>query len=165
GPAGQDGAPGAIGATGPAGATGAAGTPGTNGTNGTNGTDGASTGETLYAESLGAGSNFGTSCGAPSGPSITFTAVTGTYVQMMAQADLQRSTASADAVCLIVDGSSAGTILSSTSLAYETKAMADTIVLPLAAGSHTISLAYTGTGGTANFRNRRLWVTVFHPAG
>jgi hypothetical protein len=33
----------------------------------------------------------------------------------------------------------------------------------VSAGSHTVSLQYSSTGGTSNFRNRKLWVTMFQP--
>jgi hypothetical protein len=159
------------GITGPAGAAGKDGTPGTNGSNGT------TTGETFYAESLGVGANFGTSCGAPSGPSVTFTAPSGAYVQIMAQADMQRTGATGNAVCLQVDGGGAFTIMNSVSLAYETRYMSQSagaggttnqyaispFVFPVSAGSHTVSLSYTSTGGTSNFKNRKLWVTMFRP--
>jgi hypothetical protein len=164
GAAGRDGAPGAAGAAGPA------------GTGGTNGTDGTTTGETFYAESLGQGSNFGTTCGAPSGPSITFTAPAGAYVQIMAQVDLQRAGGIANAVCLLVDGGPAFNVMVSTSLAYETRYLSrgsaggvtdvftiTPFVFPVSAGSHTVSLQYSSTGGTSNFRNRKLWVTMFQP--
>jgi hypothetical protein len=160
GPTGPAGAAGAAGAAGPAGAAGHDGTAGTNGAPGTNGT---TTGETLYAETLGLGTNFGTVCGTPSGPSITFTAPTAAYVQVMAQADMQRSGSASNAVCLKVDGDPATPIMSSTSLSYETVSPANPIVLPVSAGSHTISLQYTSSGSSSNFKNRRLWVTVFHP--
>jgi hypothetical protein len=164
------GSPGKDGAPGGSGATGATGAAGSNGTNGT------TTGQTFYAESLGAGSNFGTTCGAPSGPSVTFTAPAGAYIQIMAEADMQRSGATSNAVCLQVDAGSAFTILASTTLAYETRYLsqgngagttdlfsARPFVFPVTAGSHTVSLSYSSTGGTSSFRNRKLWVTMFQP--
>ena len=173
GPQGIAGSPGRDGAAGSSGATGATGAAGANGANGTNGT---TTGQTFYAESLGAGSNFGTTCGAPSGPSVTFTAPAGAYIQIMAQADMQRASATANAVCLQVDAGSAFTILASTALAYETRYLsqgngagttdvfsARPFAFPVSAGSHTVSLSYSSTGGTSNFRNRKLWVTMFQP--
>jgi hypothetical protein len=163
------------GITGPAGA---AGRDGSTGAPGTDGSNGITTGQTFYAESTGAGSNFGGgTCGSPSGPSITFTAPSGAYVQIMAQADMQRSSATANAVCLQVDGGSAFTIMTSTSLAYETRYLSQALgaagattpytispfVFPVSAGSHTVSLSYSSTGGTSSFKNRKLWVTMFQP--
>jgi hypothetical protein len=155
-------------AAGSVGATAQAGTGGAAGTNGVNGT---TTGETFYAENLSPGSNFGTTCGSPSGPSITFTAPTGAYIQVMAQADLQRSSATANAVCLQVDSGSAFNVMTSVSLLYETKYLSQSaggggattaytitpFVFPVSAGSHTVSLQYSSTGGISNFRNRKLW--------
>ena len=40
---------------------------------------------------------------------------------------------------------------------------AQPLTFPLSAGSHTISLRYGSSGGTSNFSNRNLCVTVFHP--
>ena len=173
---GPQGAQGAPGKDGTAGKDGSAGTAGAAGTNGTNGTNGTTTGQTFYAESIGQGSNFGTTCGAPSGPSVTFTAPTGAYVQIMAQADMQRSSATANGVCLQVDAIPAFGILVSSSLAYETRYLvqgngagtldiftARPYVFPVSAGSHTVSLSYSSTGGTSNFKNRKLWVTMYQP--
>jgi hypothetical protein len=170
---GPQGIAGADGADGADGSDGAAGTAGTNGANGTNGT---TTGQTFYAESPGVGSNFGTTCGAPSGPSVTFTAPAGAYIQIMAQADMQRAGAITNAVCLQVDAVPAFTILVSAALAYETRYLsqgnaagttdvfvASPFVFPVSAGSHTVSLSYSSTGGTSTFRNRKLWVTMFQP--
>ena len=178
GAAGATGAAGAAGATGPAGTAGANGTNGVNGTNGTNGVDGTTTGQTFYAESIAAGSNFGGgACGTPTGPSVTFTAPAGAYVQVMAQADMQRSSATANTVCLQIDAGTAYSFLASTSLAYETRYSSQSVAggatdvhqaqpfaIPLSAGSHTISLSYSSTGGTSNFKNRKLWVTLLKPA-
>lgn len=174
GAAGKDGVAGTAGKDGAAGTAGTNGTNGLDGTNGVDGTDGTTTGETFYAESLGSGSNFGTSCGAPSGPSITFTAPAGAYVEVMAQADMQRASATANSVCLKVDDGAAFAVMSSVSLAYETKYLSQgggtanvyqivPYMFPVTAGSHTISLSYSSTGGTSNFRNRKLWVTMRQP--
>ncbi|HWI23130.1 MAG TPA: hypothetical protein VNT22_11035 [Baekduia sp.] len=165
---------------GPAGAAGTAGAVGTPGTNGSNGTNGNTTGETFYDENLSVGANFGGgACGATpfGGPSVTFTAPAGAYVQIMAQADMQRTGATSNTVCLQVDGGAAQTIMSSVSLAYETRYLSQSagsggattaytitpFSFPVSAGSHTINLLYSSTGGTSNFRNRKLWVTMFRP--
>lgn len=185
GPAGLTGAPGHEGATGPQGPAGTNGTSGTNGTNGTsgtngtNGTDGTTTGETFFA-TAGAGSNFGTGpcVTTPSGgPSITFDAPTGAYVQVTASVSMQRTGGTSNAVCLNVDGATvSSTGLASTSLGVETRYLsrndtggvtdrfvAEPLVFPVSAGSHTISLRYTSTGGAAQFTSRNLYVTVLHP--
>ena len=176
GPAGATGAPGHEGATGP---QGPAGTNGTNGTNGTSGTNGTTTGETFFA-AAGAGSNFGTGpcVTTPSGgPSITFDAPTGAYVQVTGSVSMQRTGVTSNAVCLNVDGANvSSTGLVSTSLGVETRYLsrndtggvtdrfvAEPLVFPVSAGSHTISLRYTSTGGPAQFTNRNLYVTVLHP--
>jgi hypothetical protein len=179
GSAGVTGAPGHDGATGPQGPAGTNGTNGTNGTDGTSGTNGTTTGETFFA-TAGAGSNFGTGpcVTTPSGgPSITFDAPTGAYVQVGASVSMQRSGGSSNAVCLYVDGANvSSTGLVSTSLAVETRYLnrndtggvtdrfvAEPLVFPVSAGSHTISLRYTSNGGAAQFTNRNLYVTVLHP--
>jgi len=173
---GKDGPAGAAGKDGAAGANGTNGTDGLDGIDGTNGTDGTTTGETFYDED-GTGSNFGGgTCGAPLGTSVTFTAPTGSYVQVMAQADLQRASATANGACLQLDGGTAQQIMVSTSLAYETRYLqqgnaagatdvfaARPYVFPVSAGSHTISLTFSSTGGTSNFKARKLWVTLFRP--
>ena len=38
------------------------------------------------------------------------------------------------------------------------------LTVPLSAGAHTVSMRYGSTGGTSNFSNRNLYVTVFHPS-
>ena len=181
GPQGAPGAkgdPGAPGASGADGAPGAPGAPGTDGADGAPGVNGTSAGETLFATAFTA-SNFGTSpcTSTPSGPSITFDAPSGTYVQVMASVGMQRSGATANSVCLEVDGGDT-TILTSTSLGVETRYLQSgstagvtnaldsrPITFPVSAGSHTIALRYGSTGGTSQFSSRNLWVTVFKPAG
>ena len=37
------------------------------------------------------------------------------------------------------------------------------LTFPLGAGPHTISMEYGTSGGTSNFNNRNIYVTVFHP--
>jgi hypothetical protein len=176
GPAGAQGVTGATGPQGPAGPQGDTGAAGAGGAAGSDGADGTTTGETFYAEALGAGTNFGGgACGGPAGPSITFTAPAGAYVQLMAQATMQRTGGTANGVCLTIDGSTT-TILTSTNLATETRYLeqgdgagttvaleARPYVFPVAAGSHTISLSYSSTGGASQFTNRKLWVTMFRP--
>lgn len=182
GPAGVTGAPGQEGATGPqgpAGTNGTNGTNGTDGTNGTSGTNGTTTGETFFA-TAGAGSNFGTGpCVATplGGPSVTFDAPSGAYVQVTASVTMQRTGGTSNAVCLNVDGANvSSTGLVSTSFAVDTRYLsrndtggvtdrfvAEPLVFPVSAGSHTISLRYTSTGGGAQFTNRNLYVTVLHP--
>jgi hypothetical protein len=172
---GPQGTAGARGAVGPAGAAGAN---GSNGTNGTNGANGNATGET-YFSSAGAGSNFGgggTCDATPSGPSITFTATSGFYVQVMASATSQRSGSTSNTVCVRVDGTDVQ-FSSSVSLVAETRYLqqgsaagvtdpltARPLTFPVGSGSHTISLRYGSAGGTSQFTNRNLYVTVFHPA-
>jgi hypothetical protein len=176
GPAGANGSPGPagpVGSAGPAGAAGAAGAPGAPGTNGT------STGETFFA-TAGAGTNFGTGpCTATpaGGPSITFNAPAGSYVQVMASVSVQRTGGASNGVCLRVDGTDTF-ISQSSSLAVETRYIVQgdpagttdplssrPIVLPVSAGSHTVSLRYSSAGGSSQFSNRNLWVTLFHPTG
>jgi hypothetical protein len=179
---GPQGPPGASGAGGTAGATGPVGTAGKDGTDGKDGAPGASgtsTGETFYA-SAGLGTNFGGgSCSASptGGPSLTFTAPAGSYVQVMASVTMQRTTGSANAVCVNVDGSTiASTGLASTSLVTDTRYLvsgdtggttdkyaATPLTFPVSAGSHTISLQYASTAGSSAFSNRNLYVTVLHP--
>jgi hypothetical protein len=174
---GKDGAGGAAGPPGPGGSAGANGVDGTNGTNGTPGVNGNTTGETLFA-SAGPGSNVGTGPCAASpngGPTVTFTAVTGTYVQVMVSAGMQRTGGTANSVCLHVDADDIP-ILASTAVLVETRYLqtgssggvtdpyaARPITFPVSAGSHTISLRYGSTGGASQFTNRNLYVTVFHP--
>lgn len=174
-------ASGVRGLQGPAGAPGSAGTNGTNGANGTNGTDGTSgtsTGETFFS-SAGFGTNFGGggACDTtPSGPSITFDAPSGSYAQVMASATVQRAGATSNTVCVHVDATDVQ-FSSSTSLSAETRYLvqgntsgttnslaASPLTFPVSAGSHTISLRYGSAGGTSNFNNRNLYVTVFHAA-
>jgi hypothetical protein len=174
GPAGRTGSQGpagSVGSPGPAGPAGAAGAPGAPGANGT------STGETFF-ETAGAGTNFGTGpCTTTpfGGPSITFTAPAGSYVQIMASVSMQRTGGASNAVCLRVDG--ADTVISqSSSLAVETRYLVQgdpagttdplssrPIVFPVSAGSHTVSLRYSSAGGSSQFSNRNLWITLFHP--
>jgi len=175
GPTGPQGAAGPAGPVGPRGPAGATGAPGSDGTNGI---DGTSTGETLFA-SAGAGTNFGTGqCVAtPSGPSVTFDAPSGSYIQVMASAGMQRTGGTSNEVCLSVDATNV-VIMQSSSLVVDTRYLQQgttagtttalssrPIVVPVAAGSHTVSLRYTSAGGASQFTNRNLWVTVFHPAG
>jgi hypothetical protein len=168
GPGGQAGGAGTDGAQGPA---------GTNGANGTNGTSGTSTGETFFA-SAGFGANFGGggACDAtPGGPSIAVTVPSGSYAQVMASVTVQRAGATSNTACVRVDSSDVQ-FSSSTSLAAETRYLqrgsasgttdplaAQPLTFPLSAGSHTISMRYGSAGGTSNFSNRNLYVTVFHP--
>jgi hypothetical protein len=175
GPVGATGAPGHDGAAGPQGPPG---TSGTNGNPGTNGTNGATTGQTFFA-TAGAGTNFGTPCDtAPSGgPSITFTAPAGSYVQVTASVGMQRTGGASNGVCLNVDGTNvSSTGLVSTTLGVETRYLsrndtsgvtdrfvAEPLVFPVSAGSHTISLRYTSNGGASQFTNRNLYVTLLHP--
>jgi hypothetical protein len=174
---------GPTGLTGPGGPAGGAGTdgaqgaPGTDGTNGTNGTSGTSTGETFFA-SAGFGANFGggacdtTPAG---GPSVTVNVPSGSYVQVMASVTVQRVSGTANAACIHIDSTDVQ-FSSSASLAPETRYVqrgtgagttdpfaAQPLTFPLSAGAHTISLRYWAVGGTSNFSNRNLYVTVFHP--
>ena len=175
GPAGPAGLAGPLGATGSIGDDGAEGAPGPPGTDGTSGT---STGETFFA-SAAFGSNFGgggTCDTAPSGgPSITFTAPSGSYAQVMASATVQRAGASSNTVCVRVDSTDVQ-FSSSASLSAETRYLqqgsasgttdplaARPLTFPVGAGSHTISMRYGSSGGTSSFSNRNLHVTVFHP--
>jgi hypothetical protein len=169
----------AKGPQGPAGVPGQAGTPGSNGTNGTDGaggTDGTSTGETFFA-TQGFGSNFGfAGCDStPVGPSITVDVPSGSYVQVMASATMQRAGSSSNTACIRVDGDDTQ-FAASTSLSAETRYLqsgstagvtskyaARPLTFPLDAGSHTISMRYGSVGGTSSFNNRNLHVTVFHP--
>jgi hypothetical protein len=170
GPAGQPGRDGATGAPGAKGADGAAGAPGV---------DGTASGRTYFA-SAGPRSEdpSGPGCSDdffhPSdGPSITFTAPSGSYAQVMAQADIQ-SGGSISTVCLEVSGSPELRILqdntSTTRYLVQGSTTGTTdrlatrpIVFPLLEGSNTISLAYDTGAATVNFDNRKLWVTVFSP--
>lgn len=177
GPTGLAGATGPSGADGVAGPTGPAGDQGVTGTDGVNGT---TTGETFFAQVSGSQTNFGgsgTNCTTtPTGPSITFTAPTGAYIQIMAEAELQRVGGNLAFVCLKVDGDAAFNIMETTSLAFEKrfldksilqgvtdKYVIDAYAFPVAAGSHTVSLQYGSDGGQSAFRNRKLWVTMFRP--
>lgn len=178
GVAGLQGPAGPVGAVGPAGPAGQDGAPGAPGPPGAPGANGTSTGETFF-ESAGAGTNFGTGpcTGAPGGPSITFDAPAGSYVQVMAAVSMQRSGGASNAVCLRVDGVDT-TIMQSSSLAVETRYLEQgvaagttnpfssrPIVFPVSAGSHTVSLRYSSAGGASQFSNRSLWVTLFQPTG
>jgi hypothetical protein len=164
---------------GPAGPPGPAGAPGAPGANGTNGTNGTSTGETFFA-SAGFGANFGGggSCDAiPSGgPTIGFNAPAGSYVQVMASATVQRAGATSNTVCVRVDATDV-VFSTSTSLAAETRHLqrgsttgttdplaASPLTFAVSAGAHTVSLRYGSAGGTSNFSNRNLRVTLFHPS-
>ena len=167
---------GPAGAPGLAGAPGAPGANGSNGTDGADGTDGSSAGETFSASAL-FGANFGTGpCVAtPSGPSVTVDVPSGSYVQVMASVAMQRAGGTANSACIRVDGDDIP-FASSTSLAVETRYLqsgtaagvtskyaARPLTFPLAAGSHTISMRYGSVGGTSNFDDRNLYVTVLHP--
>lgn len=173
---GQQGPAGAQGSAGPNGANGAN---GTNGANGVNGTSGTSTGETFF-DSAGFGANFGGggACDTtPSGgPSITFTAPSGSYAQVMASVTVQRAGAASNTACVRVDATDVQ-FSSSNSLSAETRYLvqgsasgttnalaAAPLTFPLSVGSHTISMRYGSAGGTSNFNNRSLYVTLFHPA-
>jgi hypothetical protein len=178
GPTGRTGPAGPQGAPGVAGKDGAQGPPGANGVNGVNGTDGTSTGETFF-DSAGFGANFGGAGGAceavPAGPSITVTVPSGSYAQVMAYVTAQRAGAASNAACIRVDGTDVQ-FTGSSSLAPETRYVQQgtgvgttnrlatrPLTFPLSAGSHTISLTYGSAGGTSNFSDRNLYVTVFHP--
>jgi hypothetical protein len=176
GPTGLTGPPGAAGIPG---TDGAQGPPGANGTNGVNGTNGTSTGETFF-DSAGFGSNFGGGGGVceavpVGGPSITVTVPSGSYAQVMASVTAQRAGAASNAACVNVDNTDVQFTASNT-LAPETRYVqqgtgagttnplaARPLTFPLSAGSHTISLRYGSAGGTSNFSDRNLYVTVFHP--
>jgi hypothetical protein len=172
---------GPAGLTGPAGAAGPAGqngAQGASGTSGANGTSGTSTGETFFA-SAGFGANFGGggTCDATpfGGPSITVTVPSGSYVQVMASVTVQRAGGTSNTACVHVDSSDVQ-FSTSVSLGAETRYLqrgsaagttdplaAQPLTFPLSAGPHTISLRYGSAGGTSNFSNRNLYVTVFHP--
>ncbi len=174
GPSGPKGAPGDDGANG------LPGTDGADGADGTNGVDGTTTGQTFYAETLGSQTNLGgsgTSCTTtPAGPSITFTAPAGAYVQIMAEAEIQKIGGNLGFVYMKVDGDAAFNVMSTASLAFERRFLdkgtaagatdkytIDPFVFPVSAGSHTISLQYGSDGGQSSFRNRKLWATMFRP--
>jgi hypothetical protein len=174
GPTGLTGPPGAAGSPG---ADGAQGPPGANGVNGVNGTNGTSTGETFF-DSAGLGANFGVpGCsGSPAGPSITVTAPSGSYAQVMASVTSQRTTGVSNTACVRVDGADVQ-FSSSASLAPDTRYLqqgntsgtadplaAVPLTFPLSAGSHTISMRYGSSTGTSTFTDRNLYVTVFHPS-
>ena len=172
---------GPAGLTGPAGAAGPAGqdgAQGASGTSGANGTSGTSTGETFFA-SAGFGANFGGggTCDATpfGGPSITITVPSGSYAQVMASVTVQRAGSTSNTACVHVDSSDVQ-FSSSVSLGAETRYLqrgsaagttdplaAQPLTFPLSAGPHMISLRYGSAGGTSNFSNRNLYVTVFHP--
>jgi hypothetical protein len=172
---------GPAGLTGPAGAAGPAGqngAQGASGTSGANGTSGTSTGETFFA-SAGFGANFGGggTCDATpfGGPSITVTVPSGSYAQVMASVTVQRAGSTSNTACVHVDSSDVQ-FSTSVSLGAETRYLqrgsaagttdplaAQPLTFPLSAGPHTISLRYGSAGGTSNFSNRNLYVTVFHP--
>ena len=158
---------------------GAQGPPGTNGTNGINGTNGTSTGETFF-DSAGFSANFGGggACTAVpgGGPSITVTVPSGSYAQVMASVRVQRAGAASNTACVRVDNTDVQ-FSSSASLAAETRYLqqgsavgttdpldAQPLTFPLSQGSHTISMRYGSAGGTSNFSERDLYVTVFHPS-
>ena len=164
---------GVAGLQGPAGAVGSAGPAGQNGAAGA---DGTTTGQTFF-QSAGAGTNFGIGpCAAtPAGPSISFDAPAGSYVQVMAAVGMQRTGGTSNVVCLNVDGVDT-TIMSSTSLGVETRYLQQSapagtvdpfssrpIVFPVSTGPHTVSLRYSSAGGASQFSNRSLWVTLFQP--
>ena len=179
GPAGPTGSQGPSGPSGPPGPAGAAGAAGAAGSPGATGVSGTSTGETFFA-TANAGTNFGTGpCTTTpfGGPSITFDAPAGSYVQIMASVSMQRTGGASNAACLRVDGTDIF-IAQSSSLAVETRYLVQgdpagttdplgsrPIVVPVSAGSHTVSLRYSSAGGQSQFSNRNLWVTLFHPAG
>jgi hypothetical protein len=152
--------------------------PGGPGTDGTNGTSGTSTGETFFA-SAGFGANFGGGGGAceatPAGPSVTVNVPSGSYVQVMASVTVQRAGGTSNAACIHIDSTDVQ-FSASVSLGAETRYVqrgtgagttdpfaAQPLTFPLSAGAHTISLRYGAAGGTSNFSNRNLYVTVFHP--
>jgi hypothetical protein len=181
GPRGVNGLNGPAGATGQDGPTGASGSTGASGATGATGINGTSTGETLFAQVTGSAANFGgsgLSCTTtPSGPSTTFDAPAGSYVQIMAEAELQKVGGNLAFACLKVDSDAAFQIMSTPSLAFERRFLdkgvvagttdkyaVDAFAFPVSAGSHTISLQYGSDGGQSSFRNRKLWVTLFHPA-
>ena len=158
---------------------GAQGPPGTNGSNGANGTNGTSTGETFF-DSADFGANFGVGgvCTAVpgGGPSITVTVPSGSYAQVMASVRVQRAGAASNTACVRVDNTDVQ-FSSSASLAAETRYLqqgsalgttdplaAQPLTFPLSPGSHTISMRYGSLGGTSNFSDRDLYVTVFHPS-
>jgi hypothetical protein len=176
GPTGRTGPAGPQGAPGVAGRDGAQGPPGANGVNGVNGT---STGERPSSTAPASAPNFGGAGGAceavPAGPSITVTVPSGSYAQVMASVTAQRAGAASNAACIRVDGTDVQ-FTGSSSLAPETRYVqqgtgvgttnrlaARPLTFPLSAGSHTISLTYGSAGGTSNFSDRNLYVTVFHP--
>ena len=176
GPTGVTGPAGPQGAPGVAGQNGAQGPPGANGVNGTNGT---STGETFF-DSAGFGANFGGGGGVceavPAGPSVTVTVPSGSYAQVMASVTAQRvGGATSNVACVRVDGTdvqftASNTLFAETRYVQQGTAAGTTnplaarpLTFPLSAGSHTISLTYGSVGGTSNFSNRNLYVTVFHP--
>jgi hypothetical protein len=176
---GPTGLPGPRGEAGIVGKDGAPGPPGTNGSNGTNGTNGTSTGETFF-DSADFGANFGVggACTAVpgGGPSITVTVPSGSYAEVMASVRVQRAGAASNTACVRVDNTDVQ-FSTSVSLAAETRYLQEGSALgttdPLAAqpltfllsqGSHTISMRYGSSGGTSNFSERDLYVTVFHPS-
>ena len=142
------------------------------------GTNGTSTGETFF-DAAGFGANFGGggNCDASpfGGPSITVDVSAGSYAQVMASVTVQRASAASNTACVRVDNSDVQFSFSN-SLAAETRYLQQgstfgttdplngrPLTVPLSDGSHTISLRYGSVGGTSNFSNRNLYVTVFHP--
>lgn len=172
GPQGLQGLTGPQGVAGTPGQDGAPGAPGTNGTNGT------SSGKTLFASEA-FGANFGTSpCDiVPQGPSITVDLPSGSYIQVLASVTMQRTGgAMSNTACIHVDSEPDVQFAQSGSLTAETRYLqqgsivgvttrtsARPLTIPLDAGSHTISMRYGSSGGTSNFTNRNLYVTVFQP--
>ena len=180
GPTGLTGPRGEAGIAGKDGVQGPPGTNGTNGANGTNGINGTSTGQTFF-DSADFGANFGGggACSAVpgGGPSITVTVPSGSYAQVMASVRVQRAGAVSNTACVRVDNSPDVQFSSSVSLAAETRYLqrgstfgttdpldAEPLTFPLSQGSHTISMRYGSSGGTSNFSDRDLYVTVFHPS-
>jgi hypothetical protein len=166
------------GPAGPAGPPGLAGAGGAEGTAGKDGAPGTSTGRTLFASAGTAQTPGAGACEAtPAGPSIDFVAPEDTYVQVMAQVTQQAIGSSSNLVCLNVDGTNS-TILTSTSTSPETRYLvagsgagtadrlrSDPVAFPVSAGEHTMSLTYAASGGSSEFSNRKLWVTLMHPEG
>lgn len=110
------------------------------------------------------------------GPSITVNVPSGSYAQVMASVRVQRAGAASNTACVRVDNTDVQ-FSTSVSLAAETRYLqqgsalgttdplaAQPLTFPLSQGSHTISMRYGSSGGTSNFSERDLHVTVFHPS-
>jgi hypothetical protein len=93
----------------------------------------------------------------------------------MASVTLQRVSGASNNACIRVDSTNLQ-FASSSSLVTDTRYLqqgstlgttdplaAVPLVFPVSAGSHTISMRYEAVGGTSNFTNRNLYVTLFHP--